>query len=127
MNAEDLRYTRDHEWISYPEGGVSKVGISDYAQQQLGDIVYVEFPDPPQEVSQGESCATLESVKAASDIYAPVSGIIQEVNSDLEDNPQLLNQSPLDEGWIYKIKVEQESDLDELMDYEAYQAFLDES
>jgi len=126
MDAEELKYTKDHEWISPPSEGICTVGISDYAQQQLGDIVYVEFPDPPQVVSQGESCATLESVKAASDIYAPINGIIQEVNTDLEDNPQLLNQSPFEEGWIYKIKVEQESDLEDLMDFAAYQAFLEQ-
>ncbi|MBT3784566.1 glycine cleavage system protein GcvH [bacterium] len=127
MDATQFRYTSDHEWVSQPVDGICTVGISDYAQQELGDIVYVEFPDPPQIVAQGESCATLESVKAASDIYAPISGIIQEINSDLEDNPQLLNQSPCSEGWIFKLKVDEESDIESLMDHAAYLAFLEQA
>jgi len=126
MDPAELRYTSDHEWVSKPEEGVCTVGISDYAQQELGDIVYVEFPDTPMVVAQGESCATLESVKAASDVYAPLGGIIQDVNTDLEDNPSLLNAAPMGEGWIFKMKVDSESDWEELMDSSAYESFLEQ-
>ena len=126
MNEKTFRFTKDHEWISIPEGGISKVGISNHAQAELGDIVYIELPEPPTDLTKGDSAATVESVKAASDVYAPVGGIIQEVNEDLEDNPSILNESPYQNGWLFSIKVEDESEIQNLMDYDAYQAYLEE-
>ena len=126
MNEKTLRFTKDHEWISPPEGGVARVGISDHAQSELGDIVYIELPEPPTDLTKGDSAATVESVKAASDVYAPVAGIVQEVNDDLEDNPSLLNESPYLQGWLFSIKLEDESELQSLMDYDSYQAYLEE-
>ncbi len=126
MNEKTLRFTKDHEWISFPEGGISKVGISNHAQSELGDIVYIELPEPPTDLTKGDSAATVESVKAASDVYAPVAGIVQEVNEDLEDNPSLLNESPYEQGWLFRLKLEDESEIQSLMDYDSYQAYLEE-
>lgn len=121
---EGLLYTKDHEWVK-KEGTTAYVGIADYAQHHLGDIVYVELPEVDDEVSKEDSVASVESVKAASEVFTPVSGTIVEVNEKLEDEPESLNQDPY-ENWICKIELSDESELDDLMDADAYKAFLAE-
>jgi len=125
MSKETYKYTKDHEWLSAPVDGVCKVGISDHAQEEMGDIVHIELPEPPVSLDKGEAAATIESVKAASDVYAPVSGELVKINEDLEDNFQLINESPYGEGWLFELKLENTSDLDELMSFDEYQEFLE--
>ena len=124
MKPEDLRYTKDHEWVSAPVDGVCRVGISDFAQQELGDIVFVEFPDPPQVIQKGETAVTIESVKAASDAYAPMGGIISAINTDVENSPQLVNETPYNEGWLFEIKPDSPEKWEDLMDFSNYEEFL---
>ncbi len=119
------KFTKDHEWISL-DGDIATVGITDYAQEQLGDVVFVEVPEAGRQVSQGDDAAVVESVKAASEVYAPLSGEVVEGNGALEANPELVNQSPDDEGWFFKMKLSDAGQLDELMDEAAYQAFVKE-
>lgn len=119
----DVRYTKDHEWIRL-DGDQATVGISDYAQQQLGDVVFVELPQVGRQVSQGGSMAVVESVKAASDVYAPISGEVVETNSALENDPALVNRSPEDEGWFCRLRIGDRSQLTELMDAEAYKGYV---
>ncbi len=116
-----MKYTQSHEWIEI-KGGVGTVGVSDHAQEELGDIVYVELPTVGETVKAGEEAAVLESTKAAADVYAPVSGEIVEVNEQLQDNSSLVNSSPQDQGWIYKIKLSNESELEKLMDEAQYKS-----
>jgi glycine cleavage system H protein len=120
-----LRYTRDHEWIRL-DGDIGTVGISDYAQEQLGDVVYVELPEIGKSVSKGDEAAVVESVKAASEVYAPVSGQVVEVNGDLEASPGKVNEEPTGGGWFVKLKVSDTGELDDLMDEEAYKTYLAE-
>lgn len=117
------KYTEDHEWIRI-EGDVGTIGITDYAQEQLGDIVFVELPDIGKNVSKGDEAAVVESVKAASEIYAPVAGEIVEVNSALNDDPAIVNSDPTGGGWFLKIKLTDALAADALMDEAGYQAFL---
>lgn len=119
----ERRYTKKHEWISV-EDKVGIVGISEYAQSLLGDIVYVELPEPDTELKAGDTAAAVESVKAASDVYSPVSGIVTARNTELEDKPALINKSCYEKGWIYKMTVKEPSELEELMDENAYKAFV---
>ena len=119
-----LYFTKDHEWISV-EGGSATVGITDYAQAQLGDVVFVEVPPAGTQVSKGKEAAVVESVKAASDVYAPVSGEVTEGNAALEADPALVNSSPEDDGWFFKLALSNPSELDGLMDAAAYKAFVD--
>ncbi len=121
---KELRYTKTHEWVKV-EDGHAYIGITDFAQDSLGEIVFVELPEVDDELSQSEEFATIESVKAASDLIAPVSGVVVEVNEDLEDAPELLNEDPY-ENWIVKISLEDESELDNLLDSEAYQKIAEE-
>jgi len=121
---EGLLYTEDHEWIKI-DGDEATIGLADYAQDALGDIVYVELPEEEDEFDAEEALGAVESVKAASDIFMPVSGEIIEVNEDLLDEPALLNEDPY-ENWIVKIKVADKSELDNLMSSEDYKKFLDE-
>jgi glycine cleavage system H protein len=116
-----MKYTQSHEWIEIKDG-VGTVGVSDHAQEELGDIVYVELPTVGETVKAGEEAAVLESTKAAADVYAPVSGEIVEVNEQLQDNSSLVNSSPQDQGWIYKIKLSNESELEKLMDEAQYKS-----
>jgi len=116
-----MKYTESHEWIDAQEG-VATVGISHFAQDELGDIVYVELPDLGRKVSAGEDVAVVESTKAASDIYSPVSGEISEINEKLKDSPDLINTSSEKEGWIFKVKMSDESELSRYMDQEKYKA-----
>ncbi len=122
---KDLRYAENHEWARLEADGTIAVGISDHAQDELGDLVYVEPPAEGTRLEAKAQAGVVESVKAASDIYAPVSGIVTEVNKALEDRPELLNQSPYDEGWIFRVQpdVPGEEALAELMDAEQYRTF----
>ncbi len=117
-------YTEEHEWIDV-DGDVATVGITDFAQGQLGDIVFVEVPDTGAELSQGGDAAVVESVKAASDVYAPVDGVVTEGNSQLEEDPALVNSDPEGEGWFFRLALSDKSQLDGLMDAKAYKAFCD--
>ncbi|BBB09174.1 MULTISPECIES: glycine cleavage system protein GcvH [Sphingopyxis] len=117
-------YTEEHEWIEV-DGDVATVGITDFAQGQLGDIVFVEVPDTGAELSQGGDAAVVESVKAASDVYAPVDGTVTEGNSALEEDPALVNSDPEGEGWFFRLTLSDKSQLDGLMDAAAYKAFCD--
>ena len=121
---ENILYTEQHEYAKV-EGGTAYIGISDYAQEQLGDITYIEMPEPGDTVSKGDSLAVIEAVKAASDLYAPLSGEILEINSELEDNPDLLNKDTYGKGWIVKIKLSDESELTGLMNTEAYKKHVE--
>lgn len=116
----ELKYASSHEWARLEEDGTITVGISDHAQQALGDVVYVEHPEVGQTVSAGSEAGVVESVKAASDIYAPVSGTITEVNEVLEDAPETVNQDPYGDGWFFRIEPEDPSQLDDLLDAAAY-------
>ncbi len=117
-------FTEEHEWID-TEGDSATVGITDYAQEQLGDIVFVELPETGAEVVKGKDAAVVESVKAASDVYAPISGEVTETNSALEDDPGLVNSSPEEEGWFFRLTVSDKGELDGLMDEAAYKSFVD--
>ncbi|AKS40733.1 glycine cleavage system protein GcvH [Wenzhouxiangella marina] len=122
----ELRYSESHEWISQEDEGVVRVGITDHAQAQLGDLVFVELPEPGTTFAQGDACAVVESVKAASDIYCPVSGEIVEVNESLIDSPETVNNDPYSDGWLFSVKLEDADELEGLMDHEAYQEHIDE-
>lgn len=122
----DLKYTKSHEWVREDDDGTVVVGITDHAQSALGDLVFVEPPEAGTEVSAGDACAVVESVKAASDVYSPVSGEIVEGNEALADSPELVNQDPYGDGWIMRIQLNDASELDELLDAEDYEATLDE-
>jgi len=119
------KYTKTHEWIELSDG-TGTVGITNYAQERLGDVVYVELPDVGKKVKKGETVLTIESVKAASDVYSPADGEVVEVNETLNDNPGLINEDPEGKGWIFKIKVENPSQLDELLSEEEYKKFCEE-
>ncbi len=118
-----IKFTEDHEWVRM-DGDVAVVGVTDYAQRQLGDVVFVETPDVGANVSKGGESGVVESVKAASEIYAPVSGEITEVNETLADEPTLINSDPEDGGWLFKMTLSDSSELDGLMDAEAYKSFV---
>ena len=117
-------FTDEHEWVEV-EGDTATVGITDYAQEQLGDIVFVEVPDVGTELGQGDDAAVVESVKAASDVYAAVSGEVIEVNEALEDEPGLVNSSPEEDGWFFRLTLTDKEELADLMDEKAYKAFVD--
>ena len=118
-------FTDEHEWIDV-EGDTATVGITDYAQGQLGDIVFVELPEVGAGLEKGGDAAVVESVKAASDVYAPISGEVMEANAGLEDDPALVNTSPEEEGWFFKLTIADKEELDGLMNAKAYKAFVDE-
>lgn len=118
-----IGYSEDHEWMSL-EGDIGTVGITDYAQTALGDVVFVELPEVGATFAKGDEVAVVESVKAASEIYTPVSGEIIEVNGALEDEPATVNQSPMDDGWFFKIKLVDAGEAGEMIDEEAYEAFV---
>jgi glycine cleavage system H protein len=119
----DVRYTKEHEWVRL-EGDVATVGISDYAQQQLGELVFVELPEVGRQASRGGAMAVVESVKAASDVYAPVSGEVVESNDALADDPGLVNRSAEDQGWFCKLRIANPGELTQLMDAAAYKSYL---
>ncbi len=118
-----IRFTRDHEWIRV-EGDVGTIGITDYAQEQLGDVVFVELPEVGKTVAAGDEAGVVESVKAASEIYSPVSGEVVEVNQVLADEPAKVNESPEGDGWFVRIRLSDASQLDALMDADAYKAYV---
>ena len=120
----DLQYTSDHEWLRREEDGNVTVGITDHAQSALGDLVYVELPEVGQEVDSGGDMAVVESVKAASDVYAPITGTVVEVNEGLADDPEAINNDPYGDGWI--VKLQPGGDVGDLLAPDAYQALLDE-
>ncbi|QWC57302.1 glycine cleavage system protein GcvH [Erythrobacter sp. 3-20A1M] len=117
-------FTDEHEWIDV-DGDTATVGITDYAQSQLGDIVFVELPDSGAELTKGKDAAVVESVKAASDVYAPISGEVTEANGALDDDPSLVNSSPEEAGWFFKLSIADKGELDGLMDETAYKSFCD--
>jgi glycine cleavage system H protein len=118
---ENLRYTTDHEWVKV-DGDNVYIGITDYAQGELGDIVFVDIDSDLEEISKGESFGTIEAVKTVSDLFAPCSGKVLEINSELEDQPELINSDPYEKGWIIKVELTDASDLDGLLDSTSYQA-----
>jgi glycine cleavage system H protein len=120
-----LRFSRDHEWINV-EGGVGTVGITDHAQSQLGDVVYVELPETGRSAASGEAVAVVESVKAASDVFTPVSGEVLETNGELAGRPALVNEDAEGSAWFFKIKLADEAELGGLLDRAAYEAFIKE-
>ncbi len=120
----DLQYTNDHEWLRREDDGTVTIGITDHAQSALGDLVYVELPEVDQEVDNGGDMAVVESVKAASDVYAPISGTVVAVNEGLSDDPEVINSDPYGEGWI--VKLQPGDDGGELLSPDAYQSLLDE-
>ena len=120
-----LYFTKSHEWAKI-EGEVATLGVSDYAQNELGDITYLELPDPGTTISQGEPLGVIESVKAASDIYSAVSGEIVETNQDVIDSPEFVNSSPYDKAWLVKVRMSDASEINNLMDSEVYTKFAEE-
>jgi glycine cleavage system H protein len=122
----ELRYATSHEWVRNEGNGIVTVGITEHAQDLLGDMVFVELPDVGDNVSTGDDVAVAESVKAASDIYAPVTGEVVEVNEDLEDSPELVNSDAFGDGWLFKLKIEDEGELQSLLDAEGYANSIDE-
>ena len=121
----DLKYAKTHEWARLNDDGSVTVGISDTAQEQLGDMVYVEVPEVGNIVTAAQPCAVVESVKAASDVYAPVAGEIVEVNSNLIESPETVNQDAYGEGWMFRLRPSDPGELEELMDADAYESFLE--
>ncbi len=121
-----LQYTESHEWVSTEVNGNSRIGISDHAQEALGDLVFVELPVVGDEISQGDQCAVVESVKAASDIYAPVSGKVVAISEELDDDPALINADPYGDGWLYELELYDSEELEGLKDAEAYALTLED-
>jgi len=122
----DLLYTSEHEWLRREDDGSVSVGVTDHAQSALGDLVYVELPEVGQEVEEGGDMAVVESVKAASDVYAPIAGTVTAVNEELADNPETINSDPYGEGWIVRLQPAGDFDEDALLSPDAYQALLDD-
>ena len=122
---EDRRYSKEHEWALVEPDGAVLVGVTDFAQHELGDVVYVELPAPGERVAQFAKMGEIESVKAVSDLFSPVSGEAAAVNADLKDNPELVNESPYENGWLIRVKIDDASELDALMDAAAYAALTE--
>ena len=120
-----VRYTYDHEWVSV-NGNIATIGITDYAQAQLGDVVFVELPAVGSKLCQGDEASVVESVKAASEVYMPVSGEVVEINGVIDDEPMTVNSDPAGEGWFFKIKLSDPSELDDMMDDDAYKSYIAE-
>jgi len=122
----ELKYTKSHEWVRQEDDGSVTVGITDHAQDLLGDLVFVELPEVGTEMSAEEACCVIESVKAASDVYMPISGEITAINAVLADAPETINDSPFDDGWLFKVSPSAEQELGNLMDADTYQAEIEE-
>ena len=120
----DTRYTRDHEWVRL-DGEIVTVGITDHAQQQLGELVFLELPEMEREVAAGEACAVVESVKAASDVYAPLAGRVAEINETIVEDPTIVNNDAEGEGWFFRLELDDVEDFEALMDREAYDEYLE--
>ena len=125
--ADNFLYTKDHEWLRLDDDGSVTVGISDHAQEALGELVYVEVPEAGAECAKGDACVVVESVKAASDVYAPVTGQCADANAALADEPELVNQSPYEDGWLVRFNPSDRAEIEELMDAESYEQFLMDS
>jgi glycine cleavage system H protein len=123
---EELKYTKSHEWIRREADGSVTIGITEHAQELLGDMVFVELPETGRALAAEEDCAVVESVKAASDVYAPIDGEITEVNSALEDSPEIVNQDPYGDGWLFRMKPADDAEVDGLLDAAGYQAVVAE-
>lgn len=121
---ENLYYTAEHEWVSV-DGNIATIGVSDFAQESLGDLVFVELPEVGMSLKAGDQFAVVESVKAASEVYAPVSGEVVEINEDLEDQPELINSHPFDDGWLVKIKLSDKSEVEDHMDADRYADYVE--
>ncbi len=121
---EDLRYTSDHEWVRLDDAGLVRIGITDYAQEALGDVVFVQLPEPGSRVESGSAFSEVESTKSVSDVYAPIAGTVVEVNTELADSPQRLNEDPYGEGWICVIEPSDAGAIDGLLDASAYTALI---
>ena len=121
-----LQYTESHEWVSKEDNGNARIGISDHAQEALGDLVFVELPVIGDEISQGDQCAVVESVKAASDIYAPVSGKVVAINEELDEDPALINADPYGDGWLFELELHDSEELEGLKDAETYALTLED-
>ena len=120
---QDLKYTKEHEWVKV-DGVTATIGITDHAQGELGDIIFVEFPDIDQEIEKDEPFGTIEAVKTVADLFAPISGTVTEINEDLEDSPESVNSDPYGEGWIVKVSIGDAGELDELMTSEQYDELI---
>ena len=121
MSVESLRFTKEHEWVARDEGSdVVTIGITDFAAGELGDIVFVELPEVGSEVKAKEPVGTIEAVKTVADLYSPVTGVVKEINTELDGNPDVVNQSPYDKGWFMKIQISDPSELDGLMNHDDY-------
>ena len=121
-----VKYSEDHVWVKVQDEDLVTIGITDFAQEQLGDLVYIELPKVGHEFSRGDNISVIEAVKSASDLVAPVSGEIVEVNDRLDDDPELVSEDSMGEGWFIKVKLSKRSELDELMDEESYQTFIED-
>jgi len=122
---EDLMYSKDHLWIKLVKKKIAMIGITDYAQKKLRDIMYLELPNVNQKLKQGDTLCTIESVKVVSEVYSPVTGKIVEVNSNLIDKPELINDSPYEDGWIVKVEISDPNELEKLMDSEEYRRYIE--
>ena len=125
MNPTDRRYSNEHEWCRLLDDGTAEIGITEFAAESLGDVVYVELPSVGATLTQFEKMGEIESVKAVSDLYTPVSGTVVEVNEQASDSPEVVNDGPYSEGWLIKVSIEDESELDKLMSADQYQAFVE--
>lgn len=121
----ELKYTKSHEWVRINDDGSVTVGITDHAQDLMGDMVYIELPEVGDAIEAGKECAVVESVKAASDIYAPLDGEVLEVNEAISDNPEIINQDPYEGGWLFRMQSGEDRNLDSLLDAKAYQEIID--
>ncbi len=119
MVPDDRKYTQEHEWVQM-EGDIGTVGVTDFAANELGDVVFVELPEVGSEFSQGDTVGTIESVKAVADLFLPISGEVVEINETVVDSPELVNSEPLDDGWLFKVKLSEVEEMDKLMDATAY-------
>ncbi|MEE9270299.1 MAG: glycine cleavage system protein GcvH [Candidatus Krumholzibacteria bacterium] len=125
MNFERVRFTKEHEWVRFEEDSdVVTIGITDFASSELGDIVFVELPAVGSEIKAGEQMGTIEAVKTVADIFAPVSGVVKQANAELEDNPEMVNRSPYEEGWFLKAQIANPDELERLMKHEEYQEMV---
>ena len=125
MTPEDLKYSEEHEWVRLESDGIAVVGITDFAAESLGDVVFVELPDVGSSLTQFEKMGEIESVKAVSDLYSPVSGTITERNDSVMDSPELVNDSPYDSGWMLRVNLSDSAELDKLMNHAEYQAMIE--
>ncbi len=123
---DELKYTSSHEWVQKTDQGTFRVGITEHAQEQLGDIVFVELPEVESSYAEGDEAGVVESVKTASDIYAPMAGTVVAVNEALEDKPELINESPYDDGWIFELQAEDEAEFEGLLNADDYRALIAE-